>query len=81
MGLSICDKMVVQLIFFVMIPMIIGPSIGSWLIGNFGIATSLNGNQGFIPVPLIFQVSAVLSLFSLVPIYYFHRHSFHRNPG
>jgi MFS family permease len=72
---------VVRLIFFVMIPMIIGPSIGSWLIGNFGIATSLNGNQGFIPVPLIFQVSAVLSLFSLVPIYYFHRHSFHRNPG
>jgi MFS family permease len=71
----------VRLIFFVMIPMIIGPSIGSWLIGNFGIATSLNGNQGFIPVPLIFQVSAVLSLFSLVPIYYFHRHSFHRNPG
>ena len=71
----------VRLIFFVMIPMIIGPSIGSWLIGNFGIATSLNGNQGFIPVPLIFQVSAVLSLFSLIPIYYFHRHSFHRNPG
>jgi MFS family permease len=71
----------VRLIFFVMIPMIIGPSIGSWLIGNFGIATSLNGNQGFIPVPLIFQVSAVLSLFSMVPIYYFHRHSFHRNPG
>jgi MFS family permease len=71
----------VRLIFFVMIPMIIGPSIGSWLIGKFGIATSLNGNQGFIPVPLIFQVSAVLSLFSLVPIYYFHRHSFHRTPG
>ena len=71
----------VRLIFFVMIPMIIGPSIGSWLIGNFGIATSLNGNQGFIPVPLIFQVSAALSLFSIVPIFYFHRHSFHRNPG
>ena len=71
----------VRLIFFVMIPMVTGPSIGSWLIENFGIATSLNGNQGFIPVPLIFQVSAALSLFSIVPIFYFHRHSFHRNPG
>ena len=71
----------VRLIFFVMIPMVTGPSIGSWLIENFGIATSLNGNQGFIPVPLIFQVSAALSLFSIVPIFYFHRHSFHRKPG
>ncbi|MEH6557431.1 MAG: MFS transporter [Oceanicoccus sp.] len=70
----------VRLIFFVMIPMVVGPSIGSWVIENFGIATSLNGNQGFIPVPLIFQISAALSLFSLVPIYYFYKHSFHRNP-
>lgn len=71
----------VRLIFFVMIPMVVGPGIGSWLIGNFGIATTLNGHQGFIPVPLIFQVSAALSLFSLGPIYYLYNHSFHSNTG
>lgn len=67
----------VRLIFFVMIPMVVGPSLGSILIENFGIATSLNGSQGFIPVPMIFQVSAAVSLFALAPVYYLQKHSFH----
>ncbi len=44
------------MIFWIAIPMVVGPWIGSTLIQNFGIPTTLNGELGFIPVPIIFQV-------------------------
>ena len=58
----------IRMIFWIAIPMVIGPAIGSWLIQNFGIPTMSNGQAGFIPVPVIFQVGSVLSLFGLVPL-------------
>ena len=63
----------VRLIFMVMLPMIVGPAIGSFIINNFGVPTILNGEQGFVPVPLIYQVSAVFELVPLVPIIIFRR--------
>jgi len=56
------------MIFLVLLPMLIGPGIGSALIRSFGIPTVLNGQAGFIPVPLIFQVGAVLGLLALIPL-------------
>ena len=58
----------IRMIFLVLLPMLIGPGVGSALIRRFGIPTVLNGQAGFIPVPLIFQVGAVLGLLALIPL-------------
>lgn len=58
----------IRMIFWIAIPMVIGPAIGSWLIRSFGIPTQLAGQDGFIPVPIIFQVGSLISLLSLIPL-------------
>ena len=58
----------IRMIFWIAIPMVLGPWIGSTLIQNFGIPTSFNGEAGFIPVPIIFQVGSVIALLSLIPL-------------
>jgi MFS family permease len=60
----------VRLIFMVMLPMVIGPAIGSIIIENFGIPTTLKGEPGFIPVPLLFQLSALIALTPLIPLFF-----------
>lgn len=67
----------IRMIFWIAIPMVVGPWLGSTLIQQFGIPTSLNGAPGFIPVPIIFQVGSVISLFALIPLL-FLRHSSRR---
>jgi len=58
----------IRMIFWIAIPMVIGPWIGSSLIQSFGIPTSLNGEAGFIPVPVIFQVGSAIAFLSLIPL-------------
>jgi MFS family permease len=58
----------VRMVFWIAIPMVVGPAIGSWLIQNYGIPTVSNGQAGFIPVPILFQVTAVIALLSLIPL-------------
>jgi len=58
----------IRMIFWIAIPMVIGPWIGSTLIQNFGIPTMSNGQAGFIPPPIIFQVGSVISLLALIPL-------------
>lgn len=58
----------IRMIFWIAIPMVLGPAIGSALIQNFGIPTVANGEAGFIPVPIIFQVGSLISLLGLVPL-------------
>jgi MFS family permease len=58
----------VRMIFWVAIPMVIGPWLGSTLIQTFGIPTMTNAEAGFIPVPIIFQVGSVIALLSLIPL-------------
>jgi len=58
----------VRMIFWIAIPMVLGPMIGSSLIQNFGIPTTLNGEAGFIPTPIIFQVGAAISALSIIPL-------------
>ena len=60
----------IRMIFWIAIPMVLGPWIGSALIQNFGIPTTLNGQAGFIPVPVIFQVGSVIALLSLIPLFF-----------
>jgi MFS family permease len=58
----------IRMIFWIAIPMVIGPWIGSTLIQTYGIPTTLNGQAGFIPVPIIFQVGSAIALLSLIPL-------------
>jgi MFS family permease len=60
----------IRMIFWIAIPMMIGPWIGSILIQNFGIPTITNSQAGFIPVPIIFQVGSAISLLSLIPLFF-----------
>ncbi|HEY9122039.1 MAG TPA: MFS transporter [Brevefilum sp.] len=59
----------IRMVFWIAIPMVVGPAIGSWLIQNFGVPTQLNGETGFIPVPIIFQVGSLISLLALIPLF------------
>ena len=58
----------IRMIFWIAIPMVIGPWIGSTLIQNFGLPTISNGQAGFIPPPIIFQAGSIISLFALIPL-------------
>jgi MFS family permease len=58
----------VKQIFFVLVPMIIGPAIGTLVINSFGVEMDVNGKMGMVPTPLLFWVSAVLTLFTLLPL-------------
>ena len=60
----------IRMIFWIAIPMVVGPWIGSSLIQNFGIPTTSNGQAGFVPPPIIFQVGSVISLLALIPLFF-----------
>ncbi len=56
------------LFFWVMLPMILGPLTGGWLGTHFGIPTTIDGQAGFIPTPIIFQVAGVATLLAAIPL-------------
>jgi MFS family permease len=57
-----------RMIFQVMLPMVIGPQIGSWVIAQFGVPTAMNGEAGFIPTHHIFVATALVNILALIPI-------------
>jgi len=60
-----------RMIFFVAIPMIFGPMIGSSVIKNYGIPTIDEfGTSGFIPTPEIFLFEGIIVLFALIPLFF-----------
>lgn len=63
----------IRMIFWIAIPMVVGPWIGAALISSFGAPTTLNGQAGFIPAPVIFQVGAIIALLSLIPLSFTRR--------
>ena len=63
------------MIFWVALPMLIGPAIGSALIQRYGVPAVLEGVSGFVPVPIIFQVGAALGLLAIVPVLFFRNRS------
>ncbi len=61
----------IRMIFYVAIPMIFGPMIGSAVIKNYGIPTIDEfGTTGFIPTPEIFLFEGVIVLFALIPLFF-----------
>jgi MFS family permease len=63
----------IRMIFWIAIPMVIGPWLGSTLIQSFGIPTVTNGEAGFIPPPIIFQVGSAIALLGIIPLLFMHR--------
>jgi MFS family permease len=59
-----------RMVFWIAIPMVVGPWIGSMLIQAYGIPTVTNGQAGFIPPPVIFQVGSLIALLGLIPLYF-----------
>jgi MFS family permease len=60
----------VRMIFMVLVPMVIGPPIGAFIIETFGIA---DGMGGFIPTPEIFLVGGIISFFAIIPILFIEK--------
>jgi MFS family permease len=60
----------IRMIFWIALPMVIGPAIGSALIRAYGIPTTLNGAEGFIPIPEIWWATALVGLLSLIPLFF-----------
>jgi MFS family permease len=58
------------LFFWVMLPMILGPLTGGWLGTHYGIPTVINGQAGFIPTPILFQVAGFATLLAAIPLWY-----------
>ncbi len=63
------------ILFSVAFTMTIGPGLGSWLTTSFGIQEVINGQQGYIPSPLIFQVGGVATLLAAIPIFLMKKNS------
>jgi MFS family permease len=55
-------------LFMVAFTMIPGPLIGGWLGSRFGMPIVLDGQAGYVPTPLIFQVSAAITLLAVIPL-------------
>jgi MFS family permease len=58
------------ILFTVALAMVPGPLIGGWLGTHFGIPAVIEGQAGFIPTPLIFQVAGVATLVSTIPLFF-----------
>jgi MFS family permease len=58
----------IKQIFFVCVPMIIGPAISNVVITNFGVDTVVDGVAGKVPNEILFAVSAVLTLITFLPL-------------
>ena len=54
----------IRMIFMVLLPMVIGPTIGASIIQAFGIPTV----NGYVPTPEIFIFGGVVSMFAIIPI-------------
>ena len=69
----------VRIIFYVLIPMILGPSSASIVVKNYGLPVEINGAAGMAPTAVLFFVAAVLSLLTLIPLYFANREHKEKN--
>ena len=58
----------IKQLFFVCIPMIIGPLISNIIIKSFGVLAVVDGEEGMIPNEVLFGVSAALTLLTFLPL-------------
>jgi len=64
----------VRLVFFVCLPMAIGPAIGAAVVNAFGKAIVIAGNEQRVPSAALFQITAGLYIATLVPLFFAVRH-------
>jgi MFS family permease len=57
------------ILFSVAFTMIPGPLLGSWLSTTYGVQAIIDGQQGYIPTPLIFQAGAIATLAAAIPLF------------
>ena len=60
------------ILFTVAFTMVPGPLLGGWLSSTYGIPTVIDGQAGFIPTPLIFQVAGIATLVAALPMMLIH---------
>ncbi|MCH1624122.1 MFS transporter [Ferdinandcohnia quinoae] len=58
----------VKMVFAVCLPMVIGPLISNIVINRYGIHMVIDGVSGMVPNESLFLVSAVITLFTLLPL-------------
>lgn len=58
----------IKQIFFVCIPMVIGPAIATQVINRLGVEKEVNGTLGMVPAPSLFLISAALTSLTLFPL-------------
>ncbi|MBN2385640.1 MAG: MFS transporter [Anaerolineales bacterium] len=56
------------ILFTVAFTMIPGPLIGGWLASTFGTPIVLDGQPGFVPPPLVFQIAGLATLLAALPL-------------
>jgi MFS family permease len=63
----------IRMIFWIAIPMVVGPAIGSQLVQLYGTPITLNGETGFTPSSILWQVNGVVGLLSIIPLFFFNQ--------
>lgn len=58
----------VRMVFWVLLPMVIGPFIGERIITAFGQPVVVDGKAGFLPTYLIFVAASVATLVAILPV-------------
>ncbi len=57
----------VRIVFFVLIPMVVGPSVATAVINRWGIPVIIDGEAGMAPSAILFVLAAVISVLTLIP--------------
>lgn len=60
----------IRIIFFVLIPMVVGPAIASAIIKAYGVPVVIDGSAGMAPSRALFLWAAALSVLTLAPLYF-----------
>lgn len=63
----------VRMIFQVMLPMILGPFLGSWAIKSSNITYVEFGEVKNVPTPLIFLIAAFICIFTVIPLLFLRK--------
>lgn len=59
----------VRIVFFVLIPMVVGPAIANLIIQRFGVPVVIDGNAGMAPSSTLFFAASLLTALTLFPTY------------
>ncbi|MEN6594016.1 MAG: MFS transporter [Clostridiaceae bacterium] len=71
----------IRMIFWVLLPMVIGPFIGERIISTFGQAVVVDGKAGFLPTYLIFIAASVATLIAIFPVMRMMKNASHPADG